>query len=66
MKVVLLFFVVSLLIATSAHFQRMRKHEGSSGKEVIAERQVAEAQRDLQTLAKTAQSVCIPYCFGKQ
>ena len=64
-KVVLPFFIVSLSVATSPHFQRMRKDEALRA---IPEREEAAAQneRDLQTLAKGAQPVFTPHHFGKQ
>lgn len=52
-KVVFLFFILSLLIATSAQFQGMRKDKGSMEKEAIADSPgAAETERDLQTVAK--------------
>ena len=53
-KVVFLFFILSLLIATSAQFQGMRKDKGSMEKEAIADSRAAaaETERDLQTVAK--------------
>ena len=49
-KVVLLFFILSLLIATSAHFQGMRKDKGSRQLQ-SPQAAAAETERDLQTLA---------------
>ena len=53
-KVVFLFFILSLLIATSAQFQGMRKDKGSMEKEAIADSPggSGETERDLQTVAK--------------
>jgi hypothetical protein len=59
---------VSLSVATSPHFQRIRKDEALREKEAIPEREEAAAQNegDLQTLAKAAQPVFTPHHFGKQ
>jgi len=67
-NVVFLFFILSLLIATSAQFQGMRKDKGSSEKEVIAE-SPGGSDRDRTRFANAREeplSLCTPYYFGKQ
>ena len=67
-NVVLLFFILSLLIASSAQFQGTRKDKGSSEKEAIAE-SPGGSDRDRTRFANAREeplSLCTSYYFGKQ
>jgi hypothetical protein len=67
-KVVLLFFILSLLIATSAQFQGMRKDKASMEKEAIAD-SPGGSGRDRTRFANGREeplSLCTPYFVGKQ